>query len=336
MGGKALNKYGVTTERKNTEEFQRIGREIQEHFTFDFDFPVETAIVTCYHTKADHGDLDLLIKIDSTFLWKIDFREYIGVTFNPQAIHNNGGVYSFDYQNFQIDFIPVKESKWETAKVYYSYDPLGNIMGKTFHKFGLSYGWDGLFYKFRNFNGRNSQNILLSNDAEKIFTFGDYDYYQYLQGFETLEDIFKFAIDCSFFDTEIFQMDNLKSIDKKRNRKRGSYHVFLKYLKDNEINVRYEFEKNKELYLPMIDQYFPEAKLLEKLSELQRIDTQNKVMSQKFNGDIVMSWLPDLQGKELGQAMGKFKTALGEEYNEFILNADYNSIQERFMNTYNE
>jgi hypothetical protein len=340
MGGKALNKYGVTTERKNTEEFLRIGKEIQEHFDFDFDFPVETAIVTCYHTKSDHGDLDLLIKVDSNFHNAgIDLREYIAVTFNPQAIHNNGGVYSFDYQNFQIDFIPVRESKWETAKTYYSYDPLGNIMGKTFHKFGLSYGWDGLFYKFRNFNGRNSQNILLSNDARRIFKFGGYDYDRYLQGFETLEDILKFAVDSKYFDTQIFQMDNLKSIDKKRNRKRGSYHVFLQYLKDNNINVVYPFDKNKDNYLDWIELNFPEAKLLEKLSELQRIDTQNKVMSQKFNGDIIMSWLPNLQGKELGQAMNKFKNSFGEDeedFREFILNASFSAIHERFMNIYNE
>ena len=129
MGGKALNKYGITTERKNTEEFLRIGKEIQERWNVNFDFHVETEIMTCYHTKPDHGDLDLLIKIDNDFLnAKIDFKNYIEVNFNPRAIHNNGGVYSFDYQNFQIDFIPIKESKWETAKTYYSYDPLGNIM----------------------------------------------------------------------------------------------------------------------------------------------------------------------------------------------------------------
>jgi len=337
MGGKALNKYGVTTERKNTEEFLRIGKEIQGRLHLDFN--IETEIVTCYHTKPDHGDLDLLIKIDSGIHNSgIDFKKYIGDMFKPRAIHNNGGVYSFDYDNFQVDFIPVRESKWETAKTYYSYDPLGNIMGKTFHKFGLSYGWDGLFYKFRNFNGRLAQNILLSNDAEKIFTFGDYDYYRYLQGFETLEDIFKFAIDCSFFDTEIFQMDNLKSIDKKRNRKRGSYHVFLKYLKDNNINIRYEFEKNKDVYLVMIDEYFPEARLLEQLSELKRIDTQNKILSQKFNGDIVMTWLPDLKGKELGHAITGFKGSFDddEDYRDFVLNASFDAIRERFMNTYNE
>ena len=335
MGGKALNKYGITTERKNTEEFLRIGKEIQEQIAFDF--PVETTIVTCYHTKPDHGDLDLLIKIGDRFHnERIDLREYIRVAFNPRAIHNNGGVYSFDYQNFQIDFIPVKESKWETAKVYYSYDPLGNIMGKTFHKFGLSYGWDGLFYKFRNFNGRLAQNILLTNDARRIFEFADYDYDRYLQGFETLEDIMKFAINTKYFDAQIFQMDNLKSIDKKRNRKRKSYHIFLKYLEENNLILRsYKFHKDKELYLLMIDEAFPESDLLGQLYELRMKDNEDKILSVKFNGDIVMSWLPDLMGKELGHAMGKFKESLGDDYREFILNSDYNTICERFMNTYN-
>jgi hypothetical protein len=336
MGGKALNKYGITTERKNTEEFLRIGKEIQEHIQYDFDFPIETQVVTCYHTKPDHGDLDLLIKIDERFHNEgIDLKQYIRVAFAPQAIHNNGGVYSFDYQNFQIDFIPIKESKWETAKTYYSYDPLGNIMGKTFHKFGLSYGWDGLFYKFRNFNGRLAQNILLTNDARRIFEFADYDYDRYLQGFETLEDIIKFTINTKYFDSEIFQMDNLKSIDKKRNRKRGSYHIFLKYLEDNQINTRYEFLKDKELYLPMIEVRFPEGKLLEKLGVLQEKDKEDKILSQKFNGDIVMSWLPDLKGRELGYAIRGFEEHWGDEYREFILNSDFKTIHQSFMDNYN-
>lgn len=338
MGGKALNKYGITTERKNTKEFQRIGMEIQAQINSDFQFPIETEIVTCYHQKPNHGDLDLLIKIDNVFhTVGVDLKWYIATTFNPRAIHNNGGVYSFDYQNFQIDFIPVKESKWETAKIYYSYDPLGNIMGKTFHKFGLSYGWDGLFYKFRNFNGRLAQNILLTNDAERIFGFGGYDYQRYLQGFETLEDILKFAINTKYFDTQIFQMDNLKSIDKKRNRKRGSYHIFLKYLKDNNIDIRYNFHKDKELYLPMIDEAFPESDLLGQLYELKMKDRENKILSQKFNGDIVMSWLPNLKGKQLGHAIIGFKQSFDddEEYRKFVLNANFDTIQERFMNTYN-
>jgi len=336
MGGKALNKYGITTERKLTSDFLRIGIEIRDQIGYDFNYKLETEVVTCYHTKPDHGDLDLLIKIDNHFHnLGIDLKDYIKEAFNPQAIHNNGGVYSFDYQNFQIDFIPIKESKWETAKTYFSYDPLGNIMGKTFHKFGLSYGWEGLFYKFRNFNGRLAKNILLTNDARRIFEFAGYDYDRYLQGFETLEDIMKFTINTKYFDSQIFQMDNLKSIDRKRNRKRGSYHIFLKYLEDNNIDTRYDFEIDKELYLPMIEAKFPEADLMGKLYDLKLKDREDKVLSQKFNGDIVMCWLPDLKGKELGHAIGKFKCDLGDEYREFILNADFKTIHQTFMDIYN-
>jgi hypothetical protein len=339
MGGKALNKYGVFTERKDTSEFLRLGKSIQDTVTYGFlnlySLSIDTAVVTCYHTKPNHGDLDLLVKITPDIANKnINFRNFIELMFLPQAIHNNGGVFSFDYQNFQVDFIPIREEKWEIAQTYYSYDPLGNIMGKTFHKFGLSYGWDGLFYKFRNFHGSISENILLTTDPRRIFDFGGYDYDRYLQGFETLEEIFNFAINSDNFDTEMFQMENLKSIDKKRNRKRGSYRLFLNYLKDNNINVRKNFEEDKSKYITPIDFFFPEIKLKEKLSELQRIDTQNKIISQKFNGDIVMSWLPNLQGKELGAAISKFKDALGDEYGEFILNSDYKAIQNRFMEVY--
>lgn len=331
MGGKALNRYGVQTERKNTAEFNQIGYELNVRVFFDLAF--FTSVIKCYHTKADHGDLDLLIKVPLGE--NVNWVEYIRKTFQPQAVYANGGVYSFDYKNFQVDFIPIPEAKWETALIYFSYDPLGNIMGKTYHKFGLSYGWEGLFYKFRNFNGSNSQDILLSNDARKIFDFGGYDYERYLKGFETLEEIFRFCIDGKYFDAEMFQMENLKSIDKKRNRKRGSYHLFLNYLKDNGINAKYAFNEDKEYYLQFIDVFFPEVKIKEQLEVLRKADALKKVIAQKFNGDIVMTWLPNLQGKELGAAMSKFREYLDDTYDEFILNESYDKIKEHFMYVYN-
>ena len=332
MGGKALNKYGITTERKSTEDFLRIANDIQEKIGNDL--RLFCNVVKCYHTKESHGDLDLLVRIEP--MTRINWRDYIELAFKPKAIHNNGGVYSFDYDNFQIDIIPVKESKWETAKTYYSYDPLGNIMGKTYHKFNLSYGWDGLYYKFRNFNGNLAENILITNDPRKIFEFGDYDYDRYLDGFDYIEEIFQFVMRSRYFDNEMFKMENLKHIDKKRNRKRGSYHLFLKYLEDNNIERRYPFHKDKDLYLPMIDSFFPEADLMGRLYELAAIDRENKMLSQKFNGDMVMSWIPNLQGKELGAAITKFRNELGDDYRKFILHSTYNQIHNRFMEIYNE
>jgi hypothetical protein len=76
----------------------------------------------------------------------------------------------------------------------------------------------------------------------------------------------------------------------------------------------------------------------EKLNELREVDKENKVLSQRFNGDLVMSWLPDLKGKELGHAMGKFKESFDNEddYRKFVLTACYSAVENRFMNTYND
>lgn len=331
MGGSALAKYGITTERKNTKDFQRIGREIQERIAIDFNNEIETSIVVCYHTKPSHGDLDLLVKTPDGC--DINFIKYIEDTFIPRAISSNDGVFSFDYDNFQIDFNLIPSKYWETAKTYYSYDPIGNIMGKVYHKFGLSYGWNGLVYKFRNFNGRLSKNILISTDARKIFEFAGYDYDRYLKGFETLEDIFDFAINNPYFDTEVFQFNNLNRIDRKRNLRRNSYRLFLKYINDNDIQIRYDF-KPKDEYLEDIDNYFSESNLLNKLKELNEIDSKNKIISQKFNGDIIMSWIDDLNGNELGRAINLFKTTLGDDFESFILNNDHNTIRNKFLNIY--
>jgi hypothetical protein len=330
MGGKALNKYGVFTERKNTEEFQALGKEIQDNI--ELNLPISTAVIKCYHTKETHGDLDLLLCMTDGI--NINWREYIQTHFKPEAIHNNGGVYSFDYKNFQVDFIPIPEAKWESALVYFSYDPCGNCMGKTYHKFGLSYGWEGLFYKYRNVHGTNSSNILLTNDVRKIFQFGGYDYDRYMQGFERLKDIFNFTINSDYFDTEMFQMENLKSIDKKRNRKRGSYHLFLNYLKDNNITISYQFKKDKAEYINIIDACFPNANLLEKIAELKRIDEYNSLLAEKFNGEMVMQWFPKLKGKPLGVAIKNFKDSLGDNYAPIVLAVTSTELRELFMQSY--
>ena len=332
MGGKALNKYGVHTERKNTAEFLRIGNELRVQVAHDL--LMSSSIVTCYRTKADHGDLDLLIKHTSN-VTGINWRDYIEKYLKPQAIYSNGGVYSFDYQNFQIDFIPIPEEKWATALVYFGNDPVGNCMGKTYHKFNLSYGWEGLFYKYRNFRGSNSKNILLTNDVKRIFDFGGYDYDRYLLGFDTLEDIFKFTIDSKYFDTEMFQMESLNSIDKKRNRKRGSYHLFLEYLKENKINTKYAFEDDKDMYIIDIDAAFPEVNLLEQLHDLYVKDELDRALAEKYNGDVVMQWIPELEGKALGVAMGNFKKELGTDYTDIISNYSIEDLRDLFMKVYN-
>jgi len=40
-------------------------------------------------------------------------------------------------------------------------------------------------------------------------------------------------------------------------------------------------------------------------------------IGEKLNGNLAMSWVPDLKGKELGIAMTNFRRSLGDTYNDF-------------------
>lgn len=348
MGGKALQKYGIKTERKSSQDFFNIASEMAIRLSYGLGITASTPVefeysptilsqpVRCYRLKQDHGDLDVLIKVDVEFeLNGIDLKKYIAEKFKPRVIHSNGGVHSFDYQNFQIDFIPIREEDWEVAQVYFSYDPLGNAMGKTFHKMNLSYGWDGLKFKYRNFNGRNSANIPITKNPRKIFDFGGYDYDRYLKGFRTIEEIFDFVIAGKYFDGEMFNMENLNHIDRKRNRKRGSYHAFLNYIEENGIETRYEF-RDKSYYVPMINEAFPEANFFQTLEALDARDSINKRLSENFNGRLVMEWVPGLFGKDLGDAIRKFTDHLGEHYEHIVLECTEDELRERFLEVYEQ
>lgn len=330
MGGRALRKYGVETERKSTKEFNSISNIVR--YYIDSRTHLETAVTQYYRNKPDHGDLDILVKTNPKST--IDWKHLLYKVMKATAVDHNGNVYSFDFNNFQVDIILISEDNWEIAQTYFSNDPIGNIVGKTFHKFGLSYGWDGLKYKYRNIHNTNTEDILISKDSRKIFEFGGYDYDRFLNGFDSLVDIFQFIIDSKYFNADIFQMENMNSIDRKRNNKRVSYHVFLKYLKKNKIESKFTFERDKSLYLEDINNYFPEANLVEKIKELDIKNMLYFEVSLKFNAFHVMIWFPELKGKYLGVAIGKFKNYLGENYNDFILNNDIDTIKEKFVEIY--
>ena len=331
MGGNALK--NTFTERKNTKDFNEIALKLIPYIKSNLSY--EPYIIKCYHNKETHGDMDILLKIpnhkDNTI--NLNLKEFLE-KLKPNEIYRNSNVISFDYENFQIDLILIEEDNWNIAKVYFNYDCLGNIMGKTFHKFNLSYGWEGLYYKFRNFNGVNSHNILISKDPKKILYFGGYDYDRYCQGFNTLEEIFQYIIASKYFNTETLQFENLNQIDRKRNRKRKSFNEFLLYIKDNYIKSNYTFNPDKDSYISMINDYFPEANLLEELRILNENNRINKMLCEKFNGNIIMTWFPDLQGKELGNIMRLFKEELGDDYDNFILNNDIKIICKKFMFVY--
>lgn len=334
MGGNALKQKGLNTDRVNTDTFLLFYNNIS--FILKEELELTTHMVECYQTKKTHGDLDILVKMDSKFNQKnVDLKKWVENRFKPKAIVSNGGVISFEYHNFQIDLVMVRESNWDIAKVFFSFSPLGNLMGKLAHKFNLKNGFQGLEFAFRNFNGRLSTNITISKNPEKIFTFLGFDYQRYLKGFNTEEEIFDYVINSKYFDKKNFQYENLNRIDRKRNLRRPDYNRFLEYV-NNIKNLQSFKYKKKSDYVYIIDQHFPESRLIEKLDELKNKDNENKLLNSKFNGNIVMDVIPELKGKELGKFISDYKEYVGEKWREFFLNNEIQDIIIDFKKYYYE
>ena len=327
MGGHALK---IKTYRKTTVEFNKIASEIIPIIQRGLN---TTAVTTrCFYNKETHGDMDILIKMGDT-QQNINLIDFIKTNFDPNDIHNNNGVVSFDYDNFQIDFIPIKISIWDIANVWFSFDPFSNLSGKLSHRFGLKYGWNGLTYPFRNFNGRLSKDITISKDPKRIFEFLGYNYERFQRGFDNLEEIFEYVIGGKYFDYSIFLMENLNHIDRKRNKKRESYQKFLQYIENNGNKDTYDFNKDKSTYIDLIEQSFPEVGLKRQIDELTITDKENQELNKKFNGRVIMNLYPNLVGKELGNAITTFKDNF-EDYREFGLNHSCEDILFEFSKFY--
>ena len=306
MGGRALNRFGIYTDRKTTADHERILAEVKPRIEKLFNS--EVRIVKYYHTKETHGDLDLLLKSSNG----LNVHEEIKKEFNVDFVNSNTNVHSFAYDNYQIDIIVVAQKDWAST-FFYDYDPVGNLIGKYAHSFGLKSGYAGLVYPYRGNSGTVVKDIVISQDQEKIHTFFDLDFDRYKKGFDTVEEIFDYIINSKYFNAERFQFDNLTGVDRKRNKKRATYNGFLEYINSKNYTNEFIFNKDKSVYLEVINDFFPEANLFEELEELKRVDERNKLVKEKFNGRLVMEKF-NIKGKELGLVMKSFFEKYDDDY----------------------
>ena len=343
MGGHALSQ--VKTRRYNTDEYMALALKMQMHMLILFEKDIN--IVRAYHGKQDHGDMDILLKNDGTLG---NIADKLNEYFKPGQMVCNGGVYSFDYEEFQIDVILTTPENWDTSVAFFDYDPSGNLMGKIAHKFGLKYGFKGLTYPYRTTEGVEFADITISKDNGKIFEFLGFDYEEFKRGFVTKKDIFDYVVNSKYFDPQNFLMENLNHIDKKR-KKRPTYQEFLSYINTEVKDGRkwnQTFSKNKEEYLPMINSAFPDAKLYYEIEKCRAADARRMIIASKFNGETIMKMYPELSGESLGKFIIGFKLHVadlqramhldGENeqlFREYVLNCGTDIISNDIKNYYN-
>jgi len=295
MGGNAIK--SVYTRRYQKEEFDILANEVISKLR-EKKFICQSTI--SYKSKESFGDLDVLVFKTMTMG---EFMPIIKELFNPQEDYRNSDCYSIHYKELQIDFILVSPEEWETTTTYFSYNDLGNFMGRIARDLGFRYGDYGLAYDFP-----EGERVIVSRNVEKIFPFLGFNYERYCQGFNTLEDIFDYVINSNYFNKESFAYENLNHTNKARNLKRKSYVAFIEYI-ENVTKENYSFN-DKQFYLMMAFNFFTEEAFKSRYDEVVNIKNLKIKAKEFFNGDLISIYYPNVDKKEYGSIIINYKDSI--------------------------
>ena len=284
-----------------------------------------------YTEKPDFGDLDIIFSQDAIIKNWLETRQEImndlGITQSKSA----GSVFSTVYKNFQVDYFLVQSQYLESTYNFLSFNDLGNLLGKIFRRFNLKYGDRGLVYVFRREDGHYKKDLKVSTDFQKICAFLELDYQQWMNGFGTLEAMFEWVIASKYFSVKPYQKQQESDTMKKRAKNRPTVERFLKFISEKNIQKTFEYLPDKEDYITFIDSFFPEAELLNQIRLEQEAEAKAMEINQKFNGKIIMSLRPELEGKVLGDFIVDFKGSFSD-FDSYILSSSEDEIREKIIN----
>lgn len=326
MGGNLYN-----FPRTPKEEYFKIKSEIKP--ILDLHFGDRYRIPKAYHSKESYGDMDILV--DAGILQNKEWIKPLQADLGVTEIIRVRNVVSMSYKGLQVDFFLIGTSKLECAYNFMSYNILGNLIGRIFHKFNLKYGEEGLHYVLRTDDNHISKEILLSRDMRKILEFLELDYSKWERGFDNIEEIYHYIYNCKYFTSSSYKKNNAFL---KKKSERPEFLEFIKYVEDKE-DKNYPFRKDKETYIAHIDQYFPEVNLPKKYSQHIEKMLILKKISEKFNGNLIMDLIPELKnnGIVLGKFIGDFKKKItDDEFDSYIIETDQEEINNTLIQHYND
>lgn len=328
MGGNALKQYNVI--RLSAAEYHKLAVEVYNKLTSVFP-EYRFDIIPAYENKDSFGDMDILFSHPNT----TDFFLTIIKTLNPIGYCKNGNVLSISYpiddKLFQIDLIKSLPKDHDFSLKYFSYNDLGNLMGRIYHKMGLKFGFTGLLYVIRDPENTTTviKEILITNDWDYVINLGKFSKYDSTQ-FKNLRDVFEYVITSPYFNSQIFLLDNRNHISRVRDRKRSSYMSFLSWIKNkpNLPSCDWSNSNIKEIVRNQLFTDFPEFH--NEYVNLITAFKRNKELHKKYNGSLVMEWI-GLEGRELGAFMQSVKDIITPE---FIEDNDMDVISEKVKELY--
>lgn len=312
MGGNALASSGAT----------RCSRDVALHVLEDFQLrfaqitghlgsAVRVEPIAAYRQKTDFGDLDVLV--ESRVFQSMPPQSVVEALSSTYGVAlpwvKNGPVLSVglplpgDGQCLQLDLISTPAAEFDFSLSYFSWNDLGNLVGRVAHKMGLKFGHDGLWLPVRDGTNLHDE-LLVTRDFGRALSFLGFDAERWQEGFDCLDDIYQFVARGERFNPDIYPLEHRNHTARVRDKKRPVYMGFLRWIEAQPTLHRYLWQQDKSAYLPEVMTAFPGLRV-EYDRSLARL-AQAKAVRACFNGQVVAE-ITGLAGKSLGEFMAHFK-----------------------------
>lgn len=108
----------------------------------------------------------------------------------------------------------------------------------------------------------------------------------------------------------------MNHITRTRDKKRKSYNELLKYIDKNKHKYNCYVRREKKDYLDLILNVFPH--LNNELLNCSMNYYRRKEAARKFNGELVRSWIPYINGEQLGKVIANFKNVFSDFESEIL------------------
>lgn len=317
MGGNALKTVNVESVRLDADEYFREINQLVD--TLNLNHKAEFKLISAYRNKPNFGDADILVRCESTE-W-----EKILTSMKDLPHYKNGKVFSFghklsDGRVFQVDLIYCGNTKegMNCEMDYYCFNDLGNLVGRLAHLLGFKYGHQGLVYVIRDPENHAQvvDELTITRDTKTIHEFLGLDHSRYQQGFDDLEDIFKWVSSSRFFHPRIYLLENVNAVSRVRDAKRKTYTAFLEWSGALDASQYTEYVDATKSALRKATLYgilANDAALGEKYNRVMAKFYRYHTYKTLFNGDIVRE-VTGYNGKELGNFMLTHKEKFSQEF----------------------
>ncbi|WP_437620353.1 hypothetical protein [Sorangium sp. So ce1151] len=260
-----------------------------------------------YGDKPDFGDMDVILAAPPDWLaLRAEIARDLGIT-GSKAV---GHVFSTSYRGLQTDFFTVPERYLESTYNFFSFNDLGNLIGKLCRRFDLKYGERGLTYVYRREGGNFQVELEITLDFERICHFLGLEYETWRAGFGSLPEMFEWVVASPYFSVAPY-LDDTDSNLRKRGRERTTVARFIAWLGERGIDKRVVLQDRRS-YLPEVIAAFPQADLAAKIEAERAAEARAAEIAAKFNGKRVMRLVPGLDGKALGELIRAFKASFAD------------------------